>query len=731
VTGNSFALSDDLGAAAIAAILGVALVTVLLLALELVRRERGTFLVGVTGILGTVLFVAAVLRPVKVQVRGTRVGARVVVLVDQSRRLLIPTSDGTRRSRAVDAVHALGKRFKDARVSVLGFGEGTPVPFDETGDNSHLSVDSDLRTALGTLTGSASERPRAVVVVSDGRVTSPIPADVTRTTLGALGVPIHAVKLETREPKDASIRSVRAAGAAVAHQPLALTVEVGCGGGISCKDVPVTVTELGSGVEPLVLAEGDAKIEDGVGKVELDVTLDHAGTRVVQVAIAPPPGDELPENDSRLMTFAVARDRVRLLHLAGRPTYDVRALRRWLKSDEAVDVVAFFILREGTKGEDDPNADEKDLALIEFPVNELFTTHLPSFDAVILQDIDAVRYKLDQHLPRLARYVQEGGGLIMVGGPSSFAGGKYAQTPLDAVLPVQQVTGGDDYDPTPFVPKYTEAGRAAPVTRAVRDLLGDDLPTMHGANLIGPARAGSIVLWEHPSIRVGGTPMPLLALGEAGDGRSIALAVDDTHQLAFSEFASKVAGRAYGALWDGLLGWLMRDPRYEAARVELEKDCIANETATLRVTRLPGMEGAIEATLDQLGETGKASQHLTAPSGSGGTVAIPLPKLDAGGYSARVRIGAAPPTRFDFACEKAGPAWSDSRPDPDRLDRIAEATSGRAVEPSDIASLPVPDSTEVTAERHVAEVLPAWSWALAASVFLGAHWVSRRRSGLA
>ena len=63
--------------------------------------------------------------------------------------------------------------------------------------------------------------------------------------------------------------------------------------------------------------------------------------------------------------------------------------------------------------------------------------------------------------------------------------------------------------------------------------------------------------------------MPVLALGEAGDGRSIALGVDGTHALAFSEFADRAAGRAYGALWDGLVGWLMRDPRYEALRLEL------------------------------------------------------------------------------------------------------------------------------------------------------------------
>jgi hypothetical protein len=261
-------------------------------------------------------------------------------------------------------------------------------------------------------------------------------------------------------------------------------------------------------------------------------------------------------------------------------------------------------------------------------------------------------------------------------------------------------------------------------------LLGDDLPVMHGTNLLGAARPNSIVLFEHPRLRAGGSKMPVLALGEAGDGRSIALSVDDTHQLAFSEFASKAAGRAYGALWDGLLGWLMRDPRYEAARVELPSDCIAGEPTTLRVTRLPGMEGKIDITIERLGLTPGEPVKASADAPHVTVVDVPIPKLDAGGYTARVRIGAAPPTRHDFACERAGPAWADSRPDPERLERIAKVSGGKAVTLEQLDSIPVPATTEVAAERLVAPVFPPWAWALASTVMLGVHWVSRRRGGL-
>ena len=63
--------------------------------------------------------------------------------------------------------------------------------------------------------------------------------------------------------------------------------------------------------------------------------------------------------------------------------------------------------------------------------------------------------------------------------------------------------------------------------------------------------------------------MPVLAVADVGNGRSIALGVDGGWLLQFSELGARTGGRGHGALWDGLLGWLMRDPRFEPAQIEL------------------------------------------------------------------------------------------------------------------------------------------------------------------
>jgi uncharacterized membrane protein len=727
---RSWAFTDDLSTWTVVAVAVVAVLSLVLLLLEQRRRERHGAIILVTGILGIVLLAAAVLRPVRVTTRGTMVGPRVVILVDQSRRLLLSAENRTRRQIALLAVERLSRHLSESRLSVLGFGHGAPMPF-APGEALRLGAESDLSAALSQLSSLPGERPQAMVVVSDGRITRP-QAGTERAALvrelGALGVPIHTVAVADRAPKDASIRSVRAAGAAVAHQPLALEIEIGCAGGLDCGSIPVTARELRHGVEPAVLASGVAEIEDGVAKLELVITLERAGARVVDIAIDAPEGDVIPDNDRRILSFVVARERIRLLHVAGRPTYDVRALRLWLKSDESVDLVAFFILR--TDRDDPGTDDESELALIPFPVDELFTEHLPSFDAIVLQDIDAVTYKLEQHLPALEQYVRSGGGLIMVGGPSSFVGGNYAGTALERVLPVSLSEREKPFDVAEFVPRYTEAGAAAPVLRQLRELFDIELPSMPGSNTLGPARDRSIVLWEHPQRQVDGRSMPVLALAEAGDGRSIALSVDATYELAYGELAGKVGGRGYGALWDGLLGWLMRDPRYEAVRVELVSECISSEPCMLRVVQVPGASGEIELRVEPLGGGGQpiVRRARAPPSGS---LEIDVGRLEPGGHTALVRIGAAPPTRFDFACERGGDAWSDSRPDRERLAAIALATGGRAVPADAVEELPLPPATQIAAERHVSALLPPWVWTLCAASALGLHWVARRRGGLA
>ena len=321
------------------------------------------------------------------------VGPRVVVLVDGSRSVDLPGLDGpaaTARTRAGRARQAR----REVRTARLWFGEGTPVPFAGSGGTSassrpprhrrprpHVALRLGARWRGGARAGRA---PAALVVLSDGRLDRPATPGSPSNARGA-GRPERAgapVGLASAAPRDASIRAVRAAGAAVAHQPLLCAsrsaARAGCPA-TRCRWRRASSARTAAGG----VASGTAQASAGAATVELSMTLDRAGTRILEIEIDTPSGDEIPDNNKRYVTIDVARDRVRLLHVAGRPTYDVRALRMWLKADASVDLVAFFILRTNS------DATQSDSPQPVPVPRRALPQALPSFDAVILQDFDA------------------------------------------------------------------------------------------------------------------------------------------------------------------------------------------------------------------------------------------------------------------------------------------------------------------------------------------------------
>ncbi|HXK17166.1 MAG TPA: vWA domain-containing protein, partial [Polyangiaceae bacterium] len=179
----------------LAGLLGLWLVLLLLEG----RARRVPLWVTFSGLVTALLVAAAVLRPTRVTTRGSELFPKVVVLLDRSWRLGLKAGEKTREQLELDALHALQKQLKQARVEVLGFGEGAPVPFVENQAGSgERPTDSDLTSALRALSAAPGERPKALVVVSDGRLSSPnegASAETMRQLGARLGVPIHSIKL--------------------------------------------------------------------------------------------------------------------------------------------------------------------------------------------------------------------------------------------------------------------------------------------------------------------------------------------------------------------------------------------------------------------------------------------------------------------------------------------------------------------------------------------------------
>jgi uncharacterized membrane protein len=710
---------------------------------RLIVRRRGSKLYLLAGFLGYLVLGLSALRPMKVVRRGRSVGPNILVLADASRRLRLRADGVSRVKRAETAVANLANHFRTARLNFATFGDGEArvlKPSEHVGDVLNRSSSSNLVSALESLAAVMDERPSAIVVVSDGRLTRPESNEaITRGMLpeSLAGVPIHAVYVGGDAPRDASIRRVDSLGQAVAHQPFTLKVEVACSGGLRCSKVPVFVRLLEKGRLPREIARLEANLQNRDEQtVNGDILLDRAGSQLIEVSIDAPEGDEVPENNTRLLPFNVTRDRIRMLHIAGSPSYDVRELRRWLKGNAAVDLVSFFILRTD---EDDPNTEDNagELSLIPFPVEELFTQHLPSFDAVVIQDIDAPRYHLDAHLERLARYVEDGGGLILVGGPAAFSGGGYVHSPLERVLPTSLVLSSTPYDAVEFVPRVTSAAARSPILEPLKRILGDRLPSFSGANTLGPAKPGASVLWEHPQrtfLPIKGAtvagPMPILAVADFVDGRVVELGLDATYRLAWGDVAAQTSGRAYGAFWEALIGWVMHDPQYSSLRGELESECIPGVPFTVRWTLPVDVHGLLTVKAEQLGRAAQSAIRQQIRLDGSRTAEVRFEGLQAGGYVITATLEGGTQARLDIACDRGDPALSDSRPDPDRLGRLSEFTGGSFVEVSETSKIPAPPSYFIDETRTALPIAPTWVWAAVAAGLLGLHWLAARSAGL-
>jgi hypothetical protein len=110
---------------------------------------------------------------------------------------------------------------------------------------------------------------------------------------------------------------------------------------------------------------------------------------------------------------------------------------------------------------------------------------------------------------------------------------------------------------------------------------------------------------------------------------------------------------------------------------------------------------------------------------------LTLPALPEGGYVLRADVGAGVLARLDFACERGGDEWADSRLGRAKLTELAKASGGDAVDSGGLAQLNLPKAVRVTSERSSEAWLPAWLLGAIAALLAGIHWYARRLYGFA
>ena len=409
-------------------------------------------------------------------------------------------------------------------------------------------------------------RLAGIVLITDGRVHDR-PATPPE-------VPLHVLLTGRADERDRRVAITRTPGFALVgrHAQVSLRVDDAQGRG----EVPLVVRVDG---RPFLEASAPLNRE-----ATIEVPIRHAGAVIVEVESPAPDGDLLPANNRAAIAIPAVRDRMKVLLISGEPHSGERVWRNLLKSDPAVDLVHFTILRPPEKDDRTPI---RELALITFPVRELFEEKLKDFDLVVF---DRYRHRGVMAAPYyqlLADYVKGGGAVLAAVGPEYAQADGIVDTALGDILPA--APDGRMVE-TPFVPTPTELGRRHPVT----------------AGLAAPAAWGpwlrqiSVAAGRGQTLLTGAEGKPLLVLDQVGRGR-VALVLSDTIWLWARGYQG---GGPHDELLRRLAHWLMREPELEAESLTAEM-----RGGQLRMTRRTLSAAAGEAT-------------VTAPDGTAGTVPL-------------------------------------------------------------------------------------------------------------
>jgi uncharacterized membrane protein len=505
------------------------------------------------------------------QLAQVRVKNRVAVLVDRSASMGFPTrpEGPTRASAAAEALQRFApglEALKDSfSVEVLGFSpELGPLPAESLavpGHGNRTDLIAALRALKATDTG-GSRKLAGAILLSDGADNAELQGGLTpRLTeeLRALGFPVSTVRVGEPALVDLAVENVKVDDFAFVRNGVTVDLELH-GRGLKGRDVPVVLQREGVTVGTRTV---HLDSEDDRKPVSFTFTPDQTGRFVYTVGAPVFPGEAVTENNSRSFVLKIIRDRVRVLLVVGRPSWDERFLRGLLKQDPNVDLVSFYILRTSADDTQTRNP-ERELSLIPFPMEEIFDTKLHTFDVVVFQNFGYAEPALSiaSYERNLEAYVQGGGGLVVIGGDHAFGEGRAIYPVMDRALPVDP--SGSPALLEPFQLKLTADGLRHPVTRvqggeSTTQASWADLPPASGVNLVR-AKPGATVLLEHPTARVDGRPAPLLALWEYGRGRALALRTDDSWTWAFTARRTGEQTRHYDRFWGNALRWLVRDP---------------------------------------------------------------------------------------------------------------------------------------------------------------------------
>jgi hypothetical protein len=536
------------------AIAALAVLALLLIAAALLARQRGAWL----RLLAFALMLGALANPALVSLDRDKLNDIVAVVVDRS------------------ASQTIGERTRqttEARDEVLRQLNGRPGTDVRVIDVEERDADQDgTRLFEGLQAGLAdlpSERLAGVIAITDGRVHD-IPASLRSQGVAA---PVHALITGRADERDRRVEIVEGPRFGIVGKDVQVAlrvVDVGIPGPVPAN---VVVRRGGQVIGRRTVTPGQL--------TRFAIRIENAGQNLVEIEAEQAANELTPLNNTAVLPIEGVRDKLKVLLVSGEPHAGERTWRNLLKADSNVELVHFTILRPPEKQDGTPI---NELALIAFPTRDLFVAKIAEFDLIIFDRYANQSILPSSYFDNIARYVREGGAVLIASG-GEFAGpGTLASTPLRQII---YATPTGEQIERPYLPRVSKLGERHPVTRGLPGWKPDGPEWAPWFRLVQTRVSGG------HSVMTGPGDAPLVVLNRIGKGRVAQLLSD--HAWLWARGLGE--GGPYLDLLRRLVHWQMKEPELEeeALRLAARGRVLTIERQTLAETiedvRLTGPDG--------------------------------------------------------------------------------------------------------------------------------------------
>lgn len=748
-------------------------------------------------LLVVLLTLMAMLRPTLVYTKVEPQRASLVLLIDSSRSMQVADSLGDQprwnamKQLLESAAGELAKLSNVWDVKAYQFDADSRRVELRDGRAALVAAPTGEESAIGAAIGDALDRESSgrvlgMLLMSDGAQRAvparDLPPQLAARRLAAERIPLYTFtfgKSGGSERSDLSIGDLVTNETVFTEAPTevrgALRAE-----GYTNQQVKVQLLWEGSGgMEVVDTAQVDTGADGGTVPVVLQHTPRAPGEYKVTLRVEPRDGELVTTNNEASTFVTVRAGGINVLYLVGAkrvgggPSQEQRFVRAALAQSPDIVVERRLLTYDppgvdlvdaiAAAGSGDPTSTgttEDAQARPDSPKTRTI------YDVVLIDDVDYSALS-PASWQAIADRVRRGMGMAMFGGYHSFGPGGFRDTALAEILPIdigpaQRQSFGEPLrtdvhlsGPVRMRPAaplglrhpIMQIGSAKDAAAAAAVSAGDEaaattwasLPPLDGANRFErrELKANSQVLAEADDPQ----RHPLLVVGQAGDGRTLAFAGDSTWRWPMFGFAD-----AHRRFWRQCVLWLAKKDEQTSGRVWIR-------LAGRRVMRGERVEFTLGAD-DPQGQSLDAAQFAVGVTTPDGRVVEVRPARSSGTWSALFRDTAAPGDYRIAITAKDGDAvigTAEARflvPDQDlELDRpaaepslmaqLAEMTKpagGAALAPEELPDLlkELADKPPEFKEEVLARVTywDTWPFLLVFVGLLGTEWYLRKRWGL-